>query len=707
MDKLEGTVEKVIYKNPDTGFAVIKIQKGREENTAVGNISFLKEGEYVVLRGKWRRNPVYGREFEVYTAERVLDRDERGIERFLSSVIKGIGEVLARRIVKKFGKNTIKILDEEPHRLEEVEGIGAEKRRDIEIQWRQHREENEILLFLQSLGISLNLSHKLIKKYGFEVRRIIKENPYRLVFEVKGIGFKTADAIAMRLGFNPESSERKKAAIIFVLEKAASFGDTYITEQDLIFKLKEIGVSPKNLEEELSFLQDNGFIIWSQGRISLSYYYECEKEISRHLKQMIMLEELFPSVDFSEDFEKIENKIGLKLDEIQQKAIKLALSNKFLIISGGPGTGKTTIVKFIVELYRRRGYRVKLASPTGRAAKRLSEATGYPASTIHRLLEYNPFLNKFERNESNLLKVDLLVIDEASMLDAPLFMHLLRALPPAARLILVGDKDQLPSVGPGNVLHDILSSPIFPRIYLRKIYRQKEGSLIVLNAHRINQGYMPVLLEDSDEFLFINVKTEEEAFRQVLRFVVEEIPRSFNVAPLNTKIQVISPMYKGLVGVDNLNREIQLKVNPHGQEIKIGQRIYRVGDKVMQVSNNYFKEVFNGEIGRILDYDEGKEIFVIDFDGREIEYEREEMEDVVPAYAISVHKSQGSEYDAIVFPVVTQHWIMLQRNLVYTALTRAKKQAIFVGNVMALKRAINNNKPVMRKTWLKDLLRQN
>ncbi len=706
MEKLEGNVKRIVFRNPETGFAVVKLESGREEQTAVGNIAFLNEGEYVVLLGRWRKNPVYGEEFLVEAVERVLQQSERGIERFLAAVIKGLGPVLARRIVEKFGERTVEILDREPRRLEEVEGIGAQKRQQIEAQWRKHREENELLLFLQSLGISLNLSYKLIRKYGFQIKDIIRTNPYRLVFEVKGIGFKTADSIARRVGFDLESPERAKAAVIFVLENAANFGDTYITERELAAKLRELEVNPEVGREVLHELVDKGFVVWEGEKVGLRYFYDCEKEIARRLRQMVLMEELFPAPDLTSQLRQVESHLGIELDSDQLEAIRRALSSRFLIISGGPGTGKTTIVRFIVELYRRAGYRVKLASPTGRAAKRLSEATGYPASTVHRLLEFNPVTGKFERNETNQLAVDLLVVDEASMLDVPLFMHLLRALPFSAHLILVGDKDQLPSVGPGNILHDILSNPLFPRVFLRRIYRQSEGSLIVLNAHRINRGQMPILKPGNQEFDFIQVKGEHQAFEEIMKLAVEILPARFNLPPLNTAIQVISPMYRGEVGVDNLNRQLQLRLNPYGKEVKIGQRSYRIGDKVMQTSNNYFKEVFNGEVGRIVDYDEASETFMIDFDGRVIDYSREEMDDVVLAYAISVHKAQGSEYEAIIFPVVTQHWIMLQRNLVYTALTRARRTAYFVGNLLALKRAIANNRPLRRKTWLGDLLKE-
>jgi len=691
--KIEGEVEKKIYEAP--GFAVLLIKTEGETVKASGEIDFLNEGEYVVLEGRWREGK-YGREFVV---EEVIHHEIRatGIERVIASAgIKGVGKATARKIVERFGEETLNFILNHPEKLEEIRGITREKAEKIHQYFSEMGKKRETLIFLSELTIPPRVASRIVEEYGEEARRIIEENPYRLSLEFKGIGFKKADQIARKLGIPLNSRERAEAAAIYFLEKEASSGDTYMEIERLWERVADLEIQREKFEEAISSRQ---FQV-QEGKIGLQKYFRWELEIAEKLMEKVEAQNLLPLEDLSDSFRDVANSFPIELDDLQKKAIENALSSRFLIISGGPGTGKTTIIKFIGLVARARGLRVKFAAPTGRAAKRLTEATGFEASTIHRLLEFDPLTMDFERNQARPLEVDLLILDEASMIDAWLFRAVLRALPSGARLILVGDKDQLPSVGPGNILSDIISSGLFKTIFLKKIYRQREGSLIAQNAQRIRNGLIPYT-ERGGEFEFF---PEKDPFEKIIKLATEEIPERLGLEPLTEEIQVIAPMYKGEAGVERLNKALQEKLNPDGREVKIGRKKFRIGDKVMQTYNNYFKEVFNGEIGRIIDGN--RESLLVNFYGREVVYWEEDVEDLTLSYAISIHKSQGSEYSAVIFPAVKQHWIMLQRNLVYTAVTRARKYVGIVGDFDALKWGVKNDRPLKRRTWLKILLQR-
>ncbi|MCD6454668.1 MAG: ATP-dependent RecD-like DNA helicase [Candidatus Aminicenantes bacterium] len=690
--KIEGEVEKKIYETP--GFAVVLLKTEQGSVKASGELDFLTEGEYVVLEGRWKEGK-YGREFSV---EEVVSHEIRssGIERVIYSAgIKGIGKKTSRKIVETFKEKTLDTILNNPERLTDIRGITEEKAKKLQEFFVDLGKKREILIFLSELSIPSSIARKIVEHYGEETKKVILENPYRLSLEFRGIGFKKADSIAKRLGVPLDSKERAHAAIVYLLEQEAASGNTYMEKEKLWEKLSYLEISQHNFE---SALLSRDFVIRDK-KVGLKKYFLWEAEIAEALLKMRDVQELLPLEDLSDSFRQVANSFPIELDELQKKAIENALSSRFLVISGGPGTGKTTIIKFIGLVAKAKGMKVKFAAPTGRAAKRLTEATGFEATTIHRLLEFDPFSMEFERNQARPLDVDFLILDETSMIDAWLFRAVLRALPVRARLILVGDKDQLPSVGPGNILSDIISSGLFPAVFLKKIYRQKEGSLIAENARRIRQGLIPYT-EKGGEFEFF---PEKQVFEKIMDLATREIPQRLGLHPLTEEIQVISPMYKGEVGVERLNRELQERLNSEGREIKIGRKKFKVGDKVMQTYNNYLKEIFNGEIGRVVDGDE--KTLIVNFYGREILLWEEDVEDLVLAYAISIHKSQGSEYSAVIFPTVKQHWIMLQRNLVYTAITRARKYVGIVGDYDSLRWGIKNDRPLRRKTWLKHLLK--
>ncbi len=689
--KIEGEVDKKIFGT--NGFAVILIKTEKGEIKASGEIDFLNEGEYVFLKGRWKQGK-YGREFVVEAVEKSEMRPS-GIEKLLaSSGIKGIGKVTARKIVKTFGDKALNVILDTPENLIEVRGISRRKAKAIQDYFMKMGRKRDALLFLSEFSIPMRIARKIVETYGEETENIIRKNPYSLSVEFKGIGFRKADEVARRLGIALNSRERAEAAMLYCLEKEASNGDTYMEEEKLIDRLSSLNIDEEKFREALI----SPVFFEKEGKVGMKKYFLWEDEISKRLNELREAQESLPLEDFSSFFRDISDSLSIELDELQKKAIEEALSSKVLIISGGPGTGKTTIIKFIGLVANAKEMRTKFAAPTGRAAKRLTEATGFTASTIHRLLEFDPTSGTFERNESRPLDVDILILDEVSMIDIYLFRAVLRALPLDARLILVGDKDQLPSVGPGNVLSDIISSGIFKTIFLRKIHRQREGSLIAENAQRIRAGLIPYI-EGGGEFEFY---PENKVFQKIMKLSTEEIPKRLGLKPLTEEIQVIAPMYKGVVGVHNLNKALQDRLNPSGREIKVGRERFRIGDKVMQTCNNYIKEVFNGEIGRVIGGD--AESLLVDFYGREVVYWEDDIDDLVLAYAISIHKSQGSEYSAVIFPIVRQHWIMLQRNLIYTAITRARKYVGIVGEYEALKWGIKNDRPLRRKTWLSVLL---
>jgi exodeoxyribonuclease V alpha subunit len=714
-EPLVGAIEEIVFYNPDNGYTVARFRtEDGETLTIVGSFPPLSPGEVLRVRGAWELNPRFGKQFKVEHFTMTLPASAAGIEKFLASgLVRGIGPVLAGRIVKTFGAATIDILTREPGRLREVEGVGAVKLAEIRRSWAEHQDIRDLIMFLQEHGVSTSLATKIYKQYGDRSFTVLRTNPYQLSLDIWGVGFKTADQIALKLGMDPASLDRVKAYILYILEKDNEQGHVFSVEADVSERCAaDLDVDAGQAGPALDGLLKAGKVVAEElaggGRaLYLPFFFQAQEEVARAIHRLAGFPCRAPDFDLDQAMTRTEKELGLTFSDLQRRAIRESLERKILVITGGPGTGKTTIVRGIVDIFHRWGQEVLLAAPTGRAAKRLAEATGREARTIHRVLEFQPKKGTFKRGESNPLAGEALVIDEFSMVDLPLMFHLLKAVPAWMRLILVGDKDQLPSVGPGNLLHDIIASGTVDVVRLDEIFRQEKESLIVANAHRVNQGQAILQPPKSDkdaDFYFIPQSDEHKAFQTICKMCTWSIPRKLGLSPLDPRIQVISPMYKGLVGVDHLNAELQARLNPGGEGLQAGTRTFKARDKVMQLRNDYDKDVFNGDIGSVLHADRAKYRLYVDFDGRTVCYEKDELNDVTLAYAVSVHKAQGSEYQAVVMPLLTQHFIMLQRNLFYTALTRAKRLSVIVGSYKALWIAIKNDKPVKRNSLLKDKL---
>ena len=711
---VEGAVESVVFYNPDNGYTVARFQpESGEPMTVVGCFPPLSPGEVLRVYGDWTLSPRFGRQFKVDRFTMTLPASAKGIEKFLASgLVKGIGPVLAARIVAAFGIGTIDILTSDPDRLREVGGVGAVKLKEIKRSWNEHRGIRDLIMFLQDHGVTTGLATKIHKQYGERSISVVRSNPYQLSRDIFGVGFKTADQLALKLGLDPASIERVKAYILYILEKDNEQGHVFSFAADAGARAAaDLEVDADKVDTALAVLVKGGKIVAEDeagGRaLYLPFFHQAQEEVVRSIHKLAGFPCKAPDIDLDKAVAATEKDLGMEFSPLQRQAIRESIERKILVITGGPGTGKTTIIRGIVDVFRKWGKEVLLAAPTGRAAKRISEATGQEARTIHRVLEFQPKKGTFKRNEANPLRGEALVIDEFSMVDLPLMYHLLKAIPPWMRLVLVGDKDQLPSVGPGNLLHDIIGSGAVDVVRLDQIFRQEKESLIVANAHRINQGQSLVHAPRDDknaDFYFIRQEDPAKAFQTILKMCSSSIPYKLGLSPLSPQIQVISPMYKGVVGVDNLNTELQKRLNPGGEGLQAGSRVFRARDKVMQVRNDYDKDVFNGDIGSVVHADKAKYRLYVDFDGRTVCYEKDELNDVTLAYAVSVHKAQGSEYQAVIMPLLTQHFIMLQRNLFYTALTRAKRLSVIVGSYKALYIAIKNDDPVKRNSLLKDKL---
>ena len=723
---LQGTLERFTYVNEDTSYTIarFKVEGKRDLTTIIGNMISVNPGETLKLEGYWVNDKKYGEQFRVERYETVVPSSVVGIERYLGSgMIKGIGPVFAKRVVRQFGLDTLKIIDEESDRLQEVEGIGPLRLEMVRKAWDEQKEIRNVMLFLQGQGISSAYAVKIFKAYGNDAIAKLQENPYCLAMDVYGIGFKTADKIAENLGVDKKSPLRAEAGLIYTLQQVSDEGHTFYPQGELISRASElleidepiIGTAIETLKTRNQIAVEAGntkeLRLTPQAKaeefpsIYLNQLHAAENGVARRLRALLAPTLLPMSLDWEKAIPWLENRMGVTLAAKQVEALKKVFQSRITVITGGPGTGKTTLVRCIVMLLNQKGSRYMLAAPTGRAAKRLSEATHEEAKTIHRLLEYSPKDGEFKRNQKNPLPIEFLVVDEISMVDIMLMNNLLRALPPGTSLILVGDADQLPSVGPGNVLREIIESGRAEVVRLTEIFRQARESLIITSAHRINQGVFPDLqsLHKEGDFFFVEKEEPEEVLELMKRMCCERIPKGFGFNPLED-IQVLCPMNRGLLGTHNLNTELQRCLNPHGRELIRGGRNFRINDKVMQIRNNYDKDVFNGDIGNVVKIDLEEQELTVQFEERRIIYDFNELDELVLAYAVSVHKAQGSEYPAVVIPVLTQHYVMLQRNLLYTAVTRGKKLVVMIGTKKALAIALKNDKIRKRYSHLRERL---
>ncbi|MDR2781348.1 MAG: ATP-dependent RecD-like DNA helicase [Holosporaceae bacterium] len=714
--KLKGQLERITYENDENSYIVakVKVYGYTDLVTIVGNIPSPTPGEILNMSGEWVNHPKFGMQFKVVFCECSVPASVAGIEKYLGSgLIKGIGSVMAKRIVKKFGEKTLDIIEESVEKLLEIEGIGRIRTEMIAKAWEEQKEIRSVMLFLQSNGISSAYASKIYKKYGNQSIDIVKKNPYRLAHDIFGIGFFTADKIAKQLGFDEKSPLRAEAGIIFKLHKLTDDGHVYYPMEDLISQLKDM----LNVDESVlgiamqSLLAENKIVIENlksddaeiQG-IFLSGYHFAEVQIAKKLVEIRDFPKNIEENCLDATLKYIQEKLSISLANKQIDAVKSAVINKFLVITGAPGTGKTTIIKAILEISDIVSEKILLAAPTGRAAKRITETTGREAKTIHRLLEFDPVKGGFKRNEDYPLDCSLIILDEASMIDTLLMNHLLKAIPKSTTLILVGDTNQLPSVGAGSVLMDIIDSKAFAVVELNEIFRQAQQSEIIMNAHRIVSGEYPKIDNtDGTDFYFIKEDDQEKVLNKVLSVVKDRIPKKFGYDPLNS-IQVLTPMNRGVVGTIRLNEALQNALNPCGFEIIRRNGRYRVGDKVMQIKNDYNKNVFNGDIGIITAIDSENQTVTVNIDGNDIIYDYSDLDELILAYAASIHKSQGSEYPVVVIPLVMAHYVMLQRNLIYTGITRGKKLVVVVGSKKALFVAVNNNKVFQRYTRLKQRL---
>jgi len=715
-NKIKGVLEKIIFKNSETGFMVGKVRL--EEGslvTVVGNAFELKCGENLEITGKWVLNKNYGKQFEMENIKTTEPATITGIKNYLGSgLIKGIGPAIAERIVSHFKLETLEVLDKKPERLSVIDGIGKKRIKLILRSWKEHKNIRDVMIFLQSFGISSTYAIKIYNNYGDNSINVIKSNPYKLSEDVFGIGFKTSDKIALKTGIKKDSIFRIKAGIIYILKEAEDTGHCYCPYQELIETAESfLDVEIAKIKNALTELErENKIIIIKDGddKVYLISIYNAEKYVSKKILEILdsfngkKLEKA-KKEDISSLINKLSGEEKIKLDYTQIRAIEKALTEKMLIITGSPGTGKSTILNFIIKIFEKGNKNVLLGAPTGRASKRLCETTGREAKTIHRLLSYNPRLNKFIKDEREPIEADVIIIDEASMIDIRLMKNLLSAIKPETKIIFVGDIDQLPSVGPGNVLSDIISSGAVPVIELKKIYRQESESLIIHNAHKVRDGQFPFIGKPkNNDFFFIEENEPEKVVNLILDLLTRRIPKSFNYNPLYD-IQVLVPTNKGVVGVNNLNSKIQNILNFNSQKIVKGTVEYRLNDKVIQLKNNYEKDVYNGDIGIISAIDMEAEEISINFDERTVSYNFFELDEISLSYAISIHKSQGSEFKCVIIPLLTSHYMLLQRNLLYTAITRARELVVIVGSKKAIGMAVNRNIVEKRYTNLKDLLK--
>ena len=703
LEGVEGEVVKVTFHSED-GYTVLRFRSDSDEFTCTGHFARITAGDRLRITGRWVVHPKYGTQLTIESYEIVPPHTTDGIARYLGSgLIKGIGREMAARIVDRFGEKTLEVIEKRPRRLLEVEGIGEARLKAIRKAWREERAMSELVMFLESHGIRATSALKIYKRYGSKAIEIVRDNPYRLASEIWGIGFVTADKIAYKLGVDPEAATRVRAGITYVLGQAADEGHVYLPLEFLSTRcVSMLGVGEASFEDALESLRRDGEVVLDGENVYMPLLYEAETSVVIDLRARCLLEHR-PEVDNVEStLLEIEKSQNVTFDASQLNAISRGFKSGFTVITGGPGTGKTTIVQAFVRVYESNGLSMSLAAPTGRAAKRMSEVTGREAKTIHRLLEFNPQDGFFRRNEENPLEADLVVVDEASMLDVLLASSLLKAIKPTTSVVFVGDVDQLPPVGPGNFLKDLIESDCFPVERLTRIFRQDETSTIVENAHAVNRGEFPRFSRKEGDFFLMEEDNPAGVASTIVDLVSRRLPAGFGFDSFSD-IQVLSPMYKGDAGATNLNAMLQQALNSGGR--RMGELRFREGDKVMQLRNNYEKMVFNGDIGRVLECDAEEGKLTVQFDCP-VEYDRSELDEITLAYAVTVHKSQGSEFPCIVMPVLTQHYIMLFRKLLYTAVTRAKSLVVLVGTRRAVGIAVRNVRTDRRYSALSSRLQQ-
>ncbi len=709
MEYLKGIVERITYSNSENGFSVIRLKTENKDElvTIVGILPSLNPGTQLMLKGDWKTDNKYGKQFSVKSYKELMPSTLTGIEKYLGSgLIKGIGPVYAKKIVKKFGLSTIEIIEKTPDRLSEIEGIGEKRLEMIKSGWEEQKEIKNVMIFLQSHGISTTFAVKIFKRYGKKSVDVLKENPYRLADDIWGIGFKSADKIAENMGFEPFSYSRCRSGFFYILNEASNNGHCYLTKEEMIEEAQKLlDIDEEAINDHLLTAVKDESLINDNGCIYLPPILFSEIAVSKRIKEISNTPGIYSSSGVKEVIKKIENEEKISYDLIQKEAIEKVVQSKFIVLTGGPGTGKTTTTLGIIKVFQQMGAEVVLAAPTGRAAKRLSETTRMEAKTIHRLLEFKPG-EGYKKNSENPLKGDILIIDEFSMIDLLLMHNLLKAVPVTMNILLVGDIDQLPSVGAGNVLKDIINSKKIEVVKLERIFRQAENSEIIMNAHRINKGLFPELKSNKEsDFFFIQEEDPEKVVEIINDLCTRRIPKYYKVDAVND-IQVLAPMQRGVTGAQNLNQVLQKSLNKNTQGLDQVGHSYYLGDKVMQIKNNYDKGVFNGDIGIISNINFEDKIINVQYDYTEALYESGDFDELVLAYAVTVHKSQGSEYKVVIAPLTTQHYMMLQRNLLYTCVTRAKKIMILVGTKKAVFLAVKNNKITKRNTRLGEFLKK-
>ena len=709
MDVLRCIVEHITFQNEENGYTIIKCKaKGYHELvTVVGCMPSVVVGSMLSLEGLWKRDGKYGSQFMVHSFKETLPATVYGIEKYLGSgLIKGIGPIFAKKIVKTFGMETLEVLDRAADRLLEIHGIGKVRVERVKKSWQEQKEIKNIMLFLQSYGVSTSHATKIFKTYGVKSMDVVRENPYRLADDIWGIGFRTADTIAVKLGVAKDAPIRLRSGLLYTLNKLSEDGHCFALREQL-YKTAAgmLETTAEKLQPILADMAGSEDVIVEDEAIYLPLFYHAEANVAKKILKLITADGR-KRIDSNRVIEhlKYPKAGGIVYDEIQLEAMQTAIGCKFMVLTGGPGTGKTTTTLGIIQTYQQAGLMVLCAAPTGRAAKRMSETTGMEAKTIHRLLEFKPSKG-YQRNGTNPLDGDVLILDECSMIDIILMYNLMKAVPDDMTVIMVGDTDQLPSVGAGNVLNDIIASERVPVVKLRRIFRQAQGSRIVMNAHRINQGKgIDMANGNASDFFYIETTTPEDTLDKILELVTTRLPRYYHVDPIRD-IQVLTPMQRGIVGTVNLNRMLQEKLNPTEEtsgkpSLNRAGVEYKLHDKVMQIKNNYDKEVFNGDIGTITQVNLEDQELTITFDGHSVIFEKSDLDEVVLAYATTIHKSQGSEYPIVVLPFIMAHFVMLQRNLLYTAVTRAKKVLVLVGEKKAIGYAIRNQKTMERNTRL-------